>query len=134
LSEDATKARRPWGEPWLRYALSVGLFAIGVDHFVNPAPFVSIMPPYFPAATHLPLVMFTGVCEIAAAIGLNVPKTRRAAGIMLVPFFALVFLANIQHALHPELLHTPAWVAYARLPLQAVLIAWALRYAKKPSA
>lgn len=127
-----SEAERQRGEPWLRWLLAAGLFAIGVDHFVNPAPFVRIMPPYFPASTHLPLVMFTGVCELAAAVGLMVPKLRRAAAILLVPFFAAVFLANVQHALHPELLGTPAWVAYARLPLQAVLIAWALRYARVP--
>lgn len=106
--------------------------AIGIDHFVNPTPFVHIMPPYIPAATHLGLVYFTGLCEIASGIGLVVPATRRAAAICLVPFYAAVFLANIQHALHPALLGTPAWVAWARLPLQPLLILWALRYARRP--
>jgi hypothetical protein len=37
-----------------------------------------------------------------------------------------LFPVNIQMALHPELMPSlPAWTLWARLPLQAVLIAWA---------
>ncbi len=119
------------GEPWLRYLLAVGMLAIGVLHFANPAPFVRIIPHYFPASLALPLVLVSGVLEIAGGVGLLVPRTRRLAAIGLMALYVAVFPANIEHALHPELLGTSAAVAYARLPFQLLFIAWAWRYTRR---
>src|SRR5260370_36731251 len=44
------------------------------------------------------MVFFTGLCEIAGAIGLAIPATRRAAGFALILFFIAVLPANIQAA------------------------------------
>jgi uncharacterized membrane protein len=38
------------------------------------------------------VVCFTGVCELAGALGLLVPSLRLAAGIALIAFFVLVFI------------------------------------------
>jgi uncharacterized membrane protein len=69
------------------------------------------------------MVFFTGLCEIAGAIGLVIPTTRRAAGIALILFFIAVLPANIQAARaqitlrgHPS---APLWL---RLPMQILFI------------
>jgi uncharacterized membrane protein len=55
----------------------------------------------------------------------------------LVALFVAVFPANINMALHPDhpvagvLFQPSALALWARLPLQLVLIWWALRYAKR---
>jgi uncharacterized membrane protein len=73
------------------------------------------------------MVFFTGLCEIAGAIGLVVPTTRRVAGIALILFFIAVLPANIQAARAGVTLRgrpaTPLWV---RLPMQIlfIVLAW----------
>jgi uncharacterized membrane protein len=117
-------------EPALRILLSLLVGFAGVSHFVRPLFFVRIMPSYLPRSWDYPLVYFTGICEIAGAIALQVPVLRRPAAIALMAFFVAVFPANVQAALEPERMNAPAWAAWARLPLQAALIWWASRYAR----
>jgi uncharacterized membrane protein len=106
----------------------IGLFLLyasaGVLHVTVPGPFLSITPSWVPDA---PKVIFvTGLCEIAGAIGLLVPRTRRYAGIGLALYAACVFPANIKHAVTS--LTAPdaslwQWLYHVvRLPLQPVLI------------
>jgi uncharacterized membrane protein len=44
------------------------------------------------------IVYFTGVCEIAGAIGILIPQTRMLAGICLILFLIAVFPANVKAA------------------------------------
>jgi uncharacterized membrane protein len=73
------------------------------------------------------MVFVTGLCEIAGAIGLVVPMTRRAAGIALILFFIAVMPANIHAARAGVTLRgrpaTPLWL---RLPMQIlfIVLAW----------
>lgn len=122
-------AIRPWIKPVTR--LLVGLFFIGVGvlHFVNPAPFVKIMPTWLPA--HLALVYISGVFEVLGGIGLIVPRTRRFAAWGLIALLIAVFPANINMAVNEIYLdgmpHEP-WLLWARLPMQLVFmlaVAWA---------
>ena len=73
------------------------------------------------------MVFFTGLCEIAGAIGLVVPMTRRAAGVALILFFIAVMPANI-HAAHAgvTLRGRPATPLWLRLPMQIlfIVLAW----------
>jgi uncharacterized membrane protein len=109
----------------LRIVLAAFMVAIGVGHFVRPAPFVSIVPAWLPAP--LLLVMVSGFFEILGGVGLLVSRVRRAASFGLVLLYLAVFPANVNMALHPELGQGIAtWLLWARLPLQAVLIALAL--------
>jgi len=112
--------------------LAIGMVAIGVAHFANPDPFVRIIPHYLPGALALPLVLVSGAFEVAGGLGLVFGPTRRAAALGLVALYVAVFPANIEHAMRPELLGTPAWVAYARLPFQLLFVAWAWRYGRRP--
>lgn len=105
-------------------ALSLFFVAAGVNHFASPDFYVAIMPPYLPAP--LALVQASGVLEILGGLAVLAPRLRPLAGWGLVGLLVAVFPANLHMALHPELFpDAPAWLLLARLPLQAVFIAWA---------
>lgn len=97
----------------------------GVVHLVAPAKFLAIMPGFVPAP--LAVVILTGICELAGAVGLLTHFLRKAAGIGLALYAICVFPANIKHAL--DALDGPglplSWVYHGpRLLAQPVLV-WA---------
>ncbi len=107
-----------------RVTLACLMVGVGILHFALPGAFVRMVPPPLPAP--LALVLVSGVFEALGGIGLLVPRVRRAASVGLVLLYLAVFPANIHMALHPEAYGVPGWALWARLPLQAVFIAWAL--------
>ena len=113
-----------------RAALGVTFIAAGVPHFVRPRMYEAIVPDYLPA--HRELVYASGVAEIAGGAGVLHPATRRAAGWWLIATLVAIFPANVEMAVHAERFAPlrPA-ALWARLPLQAVLIAWAWRTAAR---
>jgi uncharacterized membrane protein len=95
-------------------------------HFIRPREYRAIMPDYLPA--HRELVAASGVAEIVGGLGALHPRTRRLAGWWLVATLLAVFPANVHMALHPEgYRRIPRPLLYARLPIQGLFIAWALR-------
>jgi uncharacterized membrane protein len=116
----------------LRYALSLLLLTTGTLHFLHPHTFLDIMPPLIPFPAFL--VAFTGLCELAAALGLQLPPLRHLTAWLLVLFLLAVFPANLQMyfspppSLHPLLGLSPKTLALLRLPLQLPLLAWAYWY------
>ncbi len=103
--------------------LAAALFvAAGINHFVHPQFYRQIMPPGFPWPSAL--VAVSGACEVAGGVGLLIAPLRRAAGWGLLTLLVAVFPANVYMAMFPENFAAPAWALWARLPLQAVLIAW----------
>ena len=109
--------------------LSLGLIAAvfvgaGVLHFLRPAPFVRIVPPFLPFRRAL--VYVSGAAEVAGGVGVLVPRWRRWAGRGLVALLLAVFPANVYMAVGPEAatLGAPRWALWLRLPLQFVLIGW----------
>ena len=101
--------------------------AAGCLHFLRPAPYVKIVPPFIPWP--LAMVYISGVAEIAGGIGILLPVSRRAAGWGLVALLIAVFPANVYMALdHVQATANPlpVWILWARLPLQFVLIWWTL--------
>ena len=85
------------------------------------------MPPWVP--WHLAMVYLSGVAEIAGGLGLLIPRLRRAAAWGLVALLICVFPANLYMATsHIQMTANPApeWVAWARLPVQVLLIWWLL--------
>ena len=117
---------QPWIKPSLRALLATFMIFAGIKHFIDPAPFERIVPPYLPAP-HL-LVLVSGFFEIAGGIGLLVPRLRPVAALGLVALYIAVFPANIHMARYPD----PSYSAmmrvllWLRLPLQFLLIRWAL--------
>ncbi len=109
----------------IRIALAAVFLFMGVNHFrPSTARAMSAMvPPAFKArVSGKALVRFTGVCEIAGAIGILVPFTRFAAGIALVLFLIAVFPANAYAAEHPEKFGRAAFPFWPRYVAQLVLI------------
>jgi uncharacterized membrane protein len=116
-----------------RYALAVMLLFTAGAHFTSLKDDLARMVPDWVPYPRL-VIFATGVFEIAAAIGLLAPATRRAAGIALIVFFLAVFPANI-HAARAgiELGGRPATPLWLRAPMQVLFIAlawWSTR-AKK---
>ncbi len=101
----------------------------GALHFIKPAPYLRIMPPYIPS--HAAMVRVSGAFEILGGIGLLVPRLTVPAAWGLIALLVAVFPANVHMALHPELFPTvPPWTLWARLPLQPALIGWAWLYTR----
>jgi uncharacterized membrane protein len=116
----------------LRVLLAVAMMFVGVLHFASPEFFVRIVPDWLPA--HLLLVQISGFFEVLGGAGLLVPKVRRPASIGLVALYVSVFPANVNMVIHPELGGGIAtWLLWARLPLQAVLIALAWWVGRTPN-
>lgn len=106
-------------------ALAVFFVVAGLNHVLNPAFYLRIMPPYLP--WHRALVFVSGVLEVVGGVALLIPRWRRAAGLGLALLLVAVFPANLHMAMNVELFPAIApGVLYGRLPLQAVFIAWAL--------
>lgn len=117
-------------ELW-RVILAVSLGVIGVLHFAVSEPFVKIVPDFLPY--HLELVYISGFFEILGAIGLLVPPVSQAAAWGIIALFIAVFPANINMAvnhIHIDGVPDSPWFQAVRLPLQAVLIAWAYWYTR----
>lgn len=104
--------------------------AAGINHFVHPAMYLRIMPPYIPA--HETMVALSGVAEILLGLLLIPRRTRRAAAWGIILLLLAVFPANIQMAVDYYQHHNPAlWIAILRLPLQIVLVWWAWSFTPK---
>jgi len=111
---------------WSQRLLALAFITTGTLHFVRPQMYEEIVPEYLPA--HAELVLASGAAEIAGAIGVVFPGTRRVAGLWLAAVLIAVFPANLHMALHPD--RFPGFapeLLWARLPLQPLLIWWALR-------
>lgn len=110
----------------LRWILVVGMVGAGLNHFRSTGVYVGMKPSWLPA--HEALVYISGVFEILGGLGLILPATRKLAAYGLIALLVAVFPANLNMALnHLPLGDTPVpdWALWGRLPLQAVLIAWA---------
>jgi uncharacterized membrane protein len=111
----------------LRALLALAYLAAGVLHVFVPAPFLGITPAWVPYA---PLViMATGLCEIAGAVGLYVPRLRWWAGTMLAAYAVCVYPANVKHAVDYITQGTGGlslWYHIPRLAFQPVIVWWAL--------
>lgn len=107
----------------------------GVMHFVLPATYAGVMPPWLPY--HAALVAISGVAEIAGGVGVLLPPLRRAAGWGLILLSIAVFPANVQMLLDVQAAGRPGWqiaLLVIRLPLQAALIWWIWRVAARRQA
>jgi uncharacterized membrane protein len=102
----------------------------GCVHFARPGLYRAIVPPGFgdPGL----IVALSGAAEIAGGAGLLIPATRRPAAIGLLALLVAVWPANWYMALTAERYATlaPAWVLWARVPLQLPLIWWIATFAR----
>ena len=114
-------------------AQSLFYVAGGINHFWHKGFYLHIMPDHYSHPETL--VKLSGAAEILGGVGLLMPSTRRFSAIGLATML-VVFLDVHQFMVrHPERFReVPEWVLWARIPLQFVLIAWALNYARKERA
>ena len=113
-----------------RDGLSLMLLFTGISHFTfMKEDFVRMMPSSIPLPRGM--VYFTGICEIAGAVGLLLPEFRRAAAYALIAFFLAVLPANIHAARAGVTLRgKPATSLWLRVPMQVLFIAvafWSAR-------
>lgn len=108
------------------YVLAVTLAFTGTVHFVNPAFYDGLIPPFLPAPRAW--IYGSGVLELACAAAVALPATRRGGALASAALFVAVFPGNLYLAIEPG--DVPRWAALARLPLQVPLVLWALQVAK----
>jgi uncharacterized membrane protein len=130
-------------EGWLRrhkrslvFVMGPMYVLAGVLHLVAPDAYERVIPPAFPRPREL--VYASGVAEILLGLGVLHPRTREASAWGLVALLMAVFPANVYMATDDVAVDAaPAWAegvaragAWARLPFQAVLMAWAWWYTR----
>lgn len=108
----------------LRWLLAIFFVVAGINHFRDPAVYLSMMPPYLPKPEWLNYI--SGAAEVAGGVGVLIPQLRRAAGWGLILLLIAVFPANLHIALNgwPAMPNIPAWTLWARLPFQLLFFAW----------
>lgn len=108
----------------MKYLYGLWFLLAGLYHFINPAFYLRMMPPYLPGP--LFLIYLSGFFEVALGLLLLIPKYTRLAAWGLIALLLAVFPANIHMALNPQLFpDLPPVALWLRLPLQVVFIAWA---------
>ncbi|AQR62983.1 hypothetical protein BZG35_15955 [Brevundimonas sp. LM2] len=110
-----------------RWLLATIFLVAGILHLAVTEPFMDIAPNWVPYGRQV--ILLTGLAEIAGAVGLIIPRARKAAGIGLALYAICVFPANIHHA-QIDLDRAQPLLGWAyhgpRLLFQPVIVWWAL--------
>ena len=105
-------------------AMSIFYIWAGIQHFIDPAWFVKIMPPYLPF--HYEAVYLSGFFEILFGLMLLLPMTRYLAAWGLILLLIAVYPANIYLAFNEtpqKALEISAFAAsWVRLPIQFIFL------------
>lgn len=109
--------------------MAVFIIFTGLSHFKFQKGMAMMIPEFIPAKMFW--VYFTGIIEIAAGIGLMIPSIRETTAILLIIFYVLVFVANINSSKKKINIfkadYTGPGMNYLykeRIPMQLILIAW----------
>ena len=116
--------------PTRAWAYLAGFLTIaGLAHFVMPQFYRPLIPPALGNADAW--VYGSGVAEIAVGAALLPSKTRRPAAIAAALLFVVVFPGNLQMAWDArDGTNVERLITLLRLPLQFLLIWWALHVAR----
>lgn len=109
--------------------MAVFIIFTGFSHFKFQKGMVMMIPEFIPAK--LFWVYFTGIIEIAAGIGLMIPSIRELTAVLLIIFYVLIFIANINSSKKNINIFKAdftgpgtAYLYKERIPMQIILIAW----------
>lgn len=109
--------------------MAVFITFTGFAHFKFQKGMTLMIPDFIPAKMFW--VYFTGFIEIAAGIGLMIPSIRELTATLLVVFFILIFVANINSSKKNINIfkadYTGPGMSYLykeRIPMQIILIVW----------
>ena len=111
-----------------RIAMAVMLVFTAIAHFAFTKGMIMMIPEFIPFKKEI--VYFTGIIEIAAAVGLLIPGLQVLTGWSLILFFLLLLPANINAAIrHIDFekgtFEGPgANYLWFRVPLQILFILW----------
>jgi uncharacterized membrane protein len=118
-----------------RIAMSVMLIFTGIGHFAFAEGMTLMLPSIVPFKKVV--VYLTGVIEVAAAIGLLIPRLQNLTPWLLILFFFLILPANINAAInkidYQKGTTDGNGLSYLwfRVPLQVFFIAWVYFFAVK---
>jgi uncharacterized membrane protein len=121
----------------MRIALAAMFTFTAATHFIATESLLQMIPEFLPARREA--VYVSGLAEFAGAIGLLVPRLRRAAGLGLAAMLIAAFPANINVALNNlqiDSISSDPVLQWSRLFLQPVVIClmvWASSPAPRPS-
>jgi uncharacterized membrane protein len=106
-----------------RWALAAMFLFTGVAHFTKAKYSMARMVPQI-FGNAMAMVYLTGVCEIAGAIGLLIPRLRGVIGLCLIALLVAMFPANVKAAREKlKVAGRPATPLWLRLPLQLAFMA-----------
>lgn len=111
-----------------RIAMSVMLVFTAIAHFAYTEGMAMMLPEFIPYKNFV--VYFTGIVELAAAIGLLLPKYKKLTAWLLIIFFVLILPANIYAAMHQVNYQTGNYdgkgldYLWLRIPVQIFYIVW----------
>lgn len=109
--------------------MAVFIIFTGFSHFKFQKGMAMMIPEFIPARMFW--VYCTGILEVAAGIGLMIPAVREITAILLIIFYVLVFIANINSSRKRINIfkadYTGPGMKYLytqRIPMQIILIVW----------
>jgi len=110
------------------YAFALLFLVAGANHFLNPAFYWPMMPPYIPYPRLM--VALSGVAEMALGALLFWAQARSLAAwgiVLMLTVFFTVHVYMLQES-GGKFASLPLWLLVARIPLQFLLIWWAWVY------
>ena len=113
------------------FYLMVFIYVVaGIYHFVNPEFYENSMPVWLPY--HSLCNFAGGVAEIILAVMLLPAKTRKISALLIMVMLTVfLFIIHIPMAIDFYKTNNPGfWLSIVRLPIQFVLIWWAMLYSK----
>ena len=101
----------------------------GINHFLHPDFYKGVMPDWLPQ--HDFANESSGVAEIILGLLLIPQATRRiSAWLIIVMLSVFFFVIHVPMCFHYDVGTAMFWIAVIRIPVQLVLINWALRHAQ----
>lgn len=127
---------RDWSrvaKAFLKWPLAALFLVSGIGHFARDDMYIRLMPPYLPYRAEL--VYLSGVIEVVLGVLLLFRRTQRVAAWGLVVTLVAIFPANVYAALtagtpNEAMPGVSVALAWLRLPVQPLLVAWAYWYTK----
>ena len=107
----------------LTMALAILMIAAGITHFVKTRSYLRIVPQFL--TLRKGIVLFSGLVELVAGIGLCMPAYRHRAAVLVMALMVLFLPLHIWDISRDRPAMGSRRLALIRLPIQFLLIAWA---------
>lgn len=113
---------------FFRILMGVLFIAAGVNHFISPGAYLSLIPPYLPFPQLLNFI--SGALEVLFGAGLLTQKYRKWSAYGIIGLMIVFIPAHVHHiqmdGCVSENICIPLWAAWLRLlVIQPLLMLWA---------